>query len=229
MNSDIALFNPMYTERKTLSLTSDTMESIAKTISGYSDPGMISFSKIKTTEEFELLGRFRLKNYSLKRTYMVAELDKKGLDYLDKSSTSYAAWFEGEMVATVRLTPAPFESPQLFDSDILRDFLGNNYDLRYLEWSRLLIKHHSTSLQLLPALITYAGLFTLASSPYQQYFGYCTPTAKKLFSRFLIVNCHHPFTIQRRRGNIYQLIKGNFLEDFLNLTNHGFNFEIANS
>ncbi|WP_019217318.1 hypothetical protein [Legionella tunisiensis] len=169
---------------KYLSLTNTTIQSVVTSILGCGHSDMISFCQVKTADEFEYLGRFRLKSYSLKKAYMIAELDENGLDAFDNRSTIYAAWFENEIVATIRLTSAPFESSQLIDSDRLVTFLGENYALHYLEWSRLIITHHSTLPRLLPAIIIYAGLQTIASGHYQHYFGYCTPIIKKLFPVF---------------------------------------------
>lgn len=229
MSEGGGLYTPsaLYSTRKISLLTEPIMQSIAISVSGCSNADMISFSKIKTPEESELLGRFRLQSYSIKNTYMTAEFDKNGFDLLDETSTNYAAWSEGEMIAAIRLTQAPFESSQLFDTDIVINFLGDNYETHYLEWSRLIINHRLVPMQLLPALITYAGLRTLTSTSYRQYFGYCTPVVKKLFSRFLILHSPYPVLIQGRGGKTYQLIKGNFLDDFFNIHNKHCNLEIS--
>lgn len=219
---DVNSFAQSCAAGKYLSLTDTFMQSVAKRISGCKYPDLISFSKVTTFEEFAHLGRFRLKSYMLKKAYMIAELDENGFDEFDDRSSIYAAWYEGQLAATIRLCPSPFESSQFIDAHQLKNFLGEHYESRYLEWSRLLIDHQRAVPRLLPAIVVYAGLQILASGNHRHYFGFSTPVVKRLFSRFLLSGSSLPFTIPRRGEHLYHLIKGDFLEDFLFLANKDF-------
>ncbi|RDI48649.1 hypothetical protein [Aquicella lusitana] len=204
------------------SLTDSFMQSVASTIAGAGKTIPLFFGKLTTNDEWNQLGRFRRANYASKKPYMVAELDEKGLDRFDNSSIIYAAWLRDEMVASIRLCAYPFESCQFIESEKLRHFLGDHYQTQYLEWSRLLVSHTTALPRLLPAIIIYAGMQTLATSDYHHYFGYSTPVVKRLFSRFLLSNGSLEFTIPHRGGHPYHLLKGDFLEDFIHLSKKGF-------
>ncbi len=174
---------------------------------------------VTSQEDLEKVGQFRLKAYEFKKPYMVNALDSKGLDILDNSSKVFAAWINNQVVATVRLSHFPFESSDLIDPQILQEFLGQDYQNQYLEWSRLLINPEIKSTALLPSLIYFAGMHILKIDGYPYYFGYSTPIVRKLFSRFGISSRQVNFTIPSRGEHKYYLLKGSFFESFMHLQN----------
>lgn len=187
-------------------------------ISKYNKDDLV-FGKIVSEHDREQLGLFRLKNYQQKKPYMLNELDQYGLDEYDAKSTIYAAWLNHEMIASIRLGRSPFESNCFLPDETLKNFLGANYKNEYLEWTRLLIQPEHRIPGLLPALIIYAGIKTLAQQDYHHYFGYSTLIVKRLFSRFQLSQQSLEFTIPKRGKQTYILLKGDFAFDFLNVLN----------
>lgn len=185
-------------------------------ISKYNGPHL-SFGIVSSDEEWRQLGIFRLQNYNHTKSYMLNEINENGLDQLDDLGTIYAAWLNNEMIASIRLCRYPFESNVLLQDETLKHFLGHGYRDEYLEWTRLLIKPHRLITGLLPAIITYAGMRTLANQSYHKYFGYSTMVVKRLFSRFQLSNQSLAFTIPKRGTHQYTLLKGDFAFDFLNV------------
>src|SRR5579862_7285216 len=78
-------------------------------ISRYDKDDLV-FGKIVSEQEMKQLGKFRLKNYNQKKTYMLKVLNQDGLDTHDYQSKIYAAWLNNEMIASIRLCHSTFES-----------------------------------------------------------------------------------------------------------------------
>lgn len=173
----------------------------------------IEFSKVTTKNEWESIVNLRLKVYHKKNRYLLDEM-KSGVDNYDSRSYIYAAWINAQPVATIRLTPYPFETLKFISEPNLANFLGENYHADYLEWTRLLVDYSVKIDHLMPVLVTYAGIRTLIETEYRNYFGYTKPIMRKLLSKFYISNRTIEFTIPSRQGNNYQLLKGNFAKDF---------------
>jgi N-acyl-L-homoserine lactone synthetase len=190
------------------------IQGFAKSMIKHPQAHWIQFRNIKTPEEWLQLGAFRKRGYQARKPYMVAELHDDGKDSFDAHGLVYSAWWQDEMVASVRLCPHPFESESLMSRVQLESLLGENYQANYLEWTRLLISEKINMPYLLNALIIYAGMQTLATSHYQHYFGYSSLLVRRLFRQFKLSNDNLGFTIPHRGNHQYVLFKGNFLEDF---------------
>lgn len=200
-------------------LTDDAMQSIALSIVGNDTEGLLQFSRVSTSSELARLGRFRLHHYPSKKSYMLAALNQYGLDHFDEQADIYVATIRNEIVASIRLCQNPFETEQFIHSDVLAAFLGEDYQAKYLEWSRLLVNHQADKPRLLQALIVYAGLNALASGSKHHYFGYSTGLVKRLFRRFKLSDQAHEFVIPERGDHHYYLIKGDFVTDLHHLMN----------
>src|SRR3990167_1807919 len=179
-------------------LHSKFMLSVAKAIATDNDKIPVTFSRLSSKEDWLTLGKFRLENYAIKKSYMVAELNSDGFDNYDRHARVYAAWLNKEIIASIRLCSFPFETLQFVSEKKLARFLGGDYQKHYLEWSRLLINSKVTSHRLLPAIIVYAGMDTLSTTSYSNYFGYSTPLIRRLFSKFQLADDVLEFTIERR-------------------------------
>lgn len=181
----------------------------------------VVFSEIKTRDEFEKVLQLRLKVYAHSNAYLLQELNA-GQDDFESRSVVYAAWVNDQPIATIRLTPYPFETLRHLDELSLAQFLGDDYKTDYLEWSRLLVDSDFHDHRVMPALLIYAGMKVLTSSTYTQYFGFTKPVVRRLFRKFNIQNEIKSFSIPSRDNNDYHLLKGSFLEDFWRLADNGF-------
>lgn len=165
-------------------------------------------------EKIEEVKAFRLKYYRYSLNYMLGEIDANGGDHYDEYSKIYCVKYKNRIVASIRLTPYPYESLEHIDSKQLSTFLGPNWR-KYLEWNRLLIHPGFQARGILQALIAYAGIHSLLSCEQSMYFGYSTATVRHLFSHFDISQETIKFKIGRRGNQDYHLLKGHFLEDFM--------------
>ena len=181
----------------------------------------LRFGKVETKSDWQSVMAFRLKMYDQTVKYMLNELNADGSDDYDAHSFIFAVWHEDSVIATIRLTPAPFETTQFLSPAQLTSFLGNTPEKTYLEWTRLLIDSSLKIHTLLPAITVYAGLIILTTTPYTQYFGYTKPIIRKILSRFQLAEEKMTFSIPNRGDHAYQLLKGNFLNDFHHLVQTG--------
>lgn len=178
----------------------------------------VRFSIAESDREKQEIGQFRLASYAMTHRYMLNELDERGFDAYDHHGKLYAIWIDGKVNATIRLCEMPFESTNFVSDQQMQAFLGNKYQSNYVEWSRLLINAENKAWRLLPAMLVYAGLHTLATTSYQYYFGYSKPIVKRLFRKFNIENDGMTFPIPHRGEHNYFLLKGNFLNDYQKLS-----------
>ena len=156
------------------------------------------------------LGQFRHQYYCRRKSWMIETLDAEGLDNQDMHGTVFVATLQKEIISSIRLSIAPFETDNFLRSEKLQHFLGNRYHEEHLEWSRLLIQPGVRMARLLPALIVFAGMHVLARGGPHQYFGYCRAPMKRLFSRFDVEFDTAPFYIPERGPHAYYLLRGDF-------------------
>lgn len=174
--------------------------------------GHLGFYPVRTPEQWEGVLRFRLEQYEKRLPYMLHELGPDGTDALDARSTTFAAQWNGDVVATIRLTPHPYETSQYVSEDSLTRFLGEAWDSSYLEWSRLLIDGEAPIRRLMPAMLVYAGLHVLSSTRYSHYFGYASLRVQPVFARFRMTADTETFSIPKRGDHAYALLKGDFAD-----------------
>ena len=183
----------------------------------------LRFSEVKTEDEWLKVISLRLKVYGEKNQYMLNELTS-GTDEHESRSSVYAAWLNDIPIATIRLTPYPFETMKYMEENKLVQFLGNDYRDNYLEWSRLLVDPDIKIIRIMPALVVYAGIKAITNSPYKKYFGFTKPIVRKLMRKFCIASDTLEFSIPARDNNKYLLLKGDFSHDFWRLVEKGFSF-----
>lgn len=176
-----------------------------------------NFSQVKDRHEKNQLKQFRLKIYEQQLPYMLTEIHSTGLDDYDEHSFIFAAWYNNQMAASIRLTPHPFETSRFLSHGQLTHFLGINWQSHFLEWSRLIVDRSLKLNEAARALTIYAGLFILIKTSFTQYFGYTKPTVRRVFSRFKLEKETLSFTIPSRGNHPYDLLKGSFITDFQHL------------
>lgn len=181
----------------------------------------VRFSEVKTDQEWNQIFDLRVKVYQSTNPYMLNELTA-GKDSDEERSSVYAVWFKDVPIATIRLTPYPFETLKYVEEKQLGAFLGEDYKENYLEWTRLLVDHDFKIPHVMPALLAYAGMKVLTGSGHQKYLGYTKPIIRRLMKKFNIDSETLEFTIPSRENNRYLLLKGDFYNDFNALANKCF-------
>jgi hypothetical protein len=183
----------------------------ALTIANPAMPGRLSFREVITDEEWSQVGAFRLREYAATISYMLNALDSDGRDAFDERSRTFAAWWDGAVVASIRLSPYPFETARHVPDEKLAAFLGDDWRTEYVEWTRLLVDTSTLAQRLMPAMIMFAGVKTLFTSPYRKYFGYASTKLTRLFTRFGLTVDEASFMISKRSQFGYSLLKGDFV------------------
>lgn len=117
----------------------------------------ICFSEVVNEEELEKVMELRRKVYNKTNQYMLNEFDS-AIDTFENRSRIYAAWLDGSPVASIRLTPYPFETMKFIDEEKLSQFLGYDFKENYLEWSRLIVDADIKNPAIMPSLIVYAEI-----------------------------------------------------------------------
>lgn len=179
----------------------------------------VNFYRADNPDKMEEIKAFRLKYYKNSIDYMLGEIDNVGGDHYDEYSNVYGVKFKNRVIASIRLTPYPYESLEHVDSERLQHFLGKNWQ-QYLEWNRLLIHPGFQARGVLQALIVFAGLHSLINCQQSMYFGYSTEAVRHLFSHFILSEETIRFNIGRRGTQEYHLLKGRFFEDFIQFKRH---------
>lgn len=177
----------------------------------------LHFFRINSKQEFDEVKALRLKIYNENLPYMLSEIDESGSDEYDTRSFVFALKYKNLTIASIRLTPYPFETLNYIDQARLTNFLGGNWQSNYLEWSRLLVDTSCKLKGLVNLLTIYAGLYILSNTNYTNYFGYTRPRVKRILSKFRLAERSMSFLIPSRGTHEYLLIKGSFMNDFLNL------------
>jgi N-acyl-L-homoserine lactone synthetase len=177
----------------------------------------LRFARIETSQDRDRLRAFRLKVYGKNLRYMLNQIGESGFDEYDDHSYIFAIWKNDDMAASIRLTPAPFESAQYINGDSLTAFLGERHEFNYLEWSRLLVDTSLKIKGLVSAMTIYAGLYVLIHTDYTKYFGYTRHSVRRLFSGFEVNKESLQFRIPSRGEHFYLLLKGSFINDLYKL------------
>lgn len=193
------------------------INTIMKNFLNFSHIDNLHFGQIETEFDWSALRAFRLTNYAKSLKYMLNELNDEGTDSYDSHSFVFAVWLKGKVIASIRLTPFPFETTQFIEPEKLDQFLGANWKDSYLEWSRLLVDTSYKINNLVTALTVYAGLTILNTTHYKGYFGFTKPLVRRILSRFQIEEENMQFSIPTRGNQAYYLLKGNFVNDYIYL------------
>lgn len=174
----------------------------------------IRISRVISDADMQAVTDLRLKIYENNLPYMINQLNENGQDNYDQCSYIFAAWYENQIAASIRLTPHPYESLTFLPSEKLENFLGSSWQTDYLEWSRLMVDSTLQVKGLMRQLIIYAGIYTLQHTAYTHYFGYARPIVKRLFSGFKLAKEKLVFNIPNRGEHDYELLKGSFIDDY---------------
>jgi hypothetical protein len=183
------------------------------------EQGRLSFDQVQAPGAWDEVKRFRLEQYRKVLPYMLEELGPDGSDDIDARSSTFAARWNGDVVATIRLTPHPFETSRYVPDGVIAGFLGSRWREDYIEWSRLLVDGAAPVRGLASSLIAFAGLHALSSTQFRGFFGYATTEVQRVYAKFGIATHPETFSIPRRGPQRYVLIKGNFVDAVDHLTN----------
>lgn len=175
----------------------------------------IRMARVTAEADLQDVSELRLRVYESNLPYMISQLSQNGQDDYDHRSFIFAAWYESKIVASIRLTPYPFESLTFLPQEKLESFLGTAWQSDYLEWSRLMVDSSLKVKGLMQQLIIYAGIYTLQHTTYTRYFGYSRPIVRRLFAGFHLAKEKLSFNIPKRGEHAYELLKGSFIQDYL--------------
>jgi len=176
------------------------------------EQGRLSFDEVHAAHPWDEVKQFRLDHYRKLLPYMLDEMDADGSDDIDARSCTFAARWNGRVVATLRITPHPFETTRYVPEDVIAGFLGSKWRADYLEWSRLLADREAPVRGLASSLIVFAGLRVLSTTPFRRFFGCATPEVLRVYDKFHVATHPGTFSISRRGPQRYVLLKGNLME-----------------
>jgi hypothetical protein len=137
-----------------------------------SQSAKLCFSRVTSPAELAEVGQFRRRCYaSVAMSYLLAELDERGLDDYDIRSFVYVARIEGRIIGTVRAVPGPFEMERYIGADAIQRAIEGRDLSCFLEVSRLLVEPG-----LMPgiasALTAFGGTDLLLHTRYRGYVAY---------------------------------------------------------
>lgn len=178
-------------------------------------PEELRFGLVCERADMVAVGRMRQRVYAVKLPYLLQELAADGTDAFDANSYVFAVWRGDQVVATLRATRYPYETMQHVSESKLSGWLGQGWDSEYIEWGRLLVDRTDGLNRLVPALVTYAGLYVYWLTSYRKYFGYARLKVRPSFGGFLTEQSPFTFQIPRRGEHSYSLMKGEFLRGSL--------------
>ena len=186
---------------------------VGKAIVRNQSSGNLRFSEVIDDKTWKAVLATRLKVYNKRVSYLLSELDSNGQDELDCNSFVFVAWWNDQVVATVRANLYPYEALKYLDEQQLAHFLGNKWKSEYIEWGRLVVDDSYHLNGIMPGLIRYAGLRLLFFTHYRFYFGYTRSGMRRLLWNFQTSQEDIKFSIPKRGEQIYSLFKGQFASD----------------
>ncbi len=181
-------------------------------VSGADEP--ICFGLVETEETWQEVREARLKIYRESSSHLSKLVDVHGTDSYDANAFVFYARYQQAIVGTIRLNRYPFEVMKFIDTERLTDFLGANWNQRYLEISRLAVEPLPGLTGVSNALVVYASLITACSTQYKHYMAYSHPKLRDRVFKFQQHKETLYFKIPERRAIDYVLFKGTFWEDF---------------
>jgi hypothetical protein len=159
--------------------------------------------------------RMRRRVYEDSLPALLRELDVHDQDRYDAHSFVFAAWFDGEPVATVRCTTYPFETLRYVEPATVGRYLGPDWERDYIEWGRMALTRAHRGQRLMPALVTYAALRMIFETPYRKYLGYMRETVRARLRGFRVQDESFTFRIPERGEHDYALVRGDVWRDLL--------------
>lgn len=171
------------------------------------DSGRISFQRVGHAGLAEV-GAFRIRHYrDSASAYLLDQLDANGLDDLDASSFVYVARSGGQIVATLRAVPAPFELDHYVPRERLQAAVGGDLD-RYVEVSRMLADPRLAKRGIGSATVGFGGIDLLMNTKYRGYFAYVRLVGDRPETRFPGASTVLKFQIPARGSHEYAVMAG---------------------
>jgi GNAT superfamily N-acetyltransferase len=191
-----------------------TIVRVRALLSALGESGRISFQRVHRSELGEV-GAFRVRHYRrCANAYLLEELDADGLDELDARAFVYAARCDGQIVATVRAVPAPFEIDRYIPRARLRAAVGTELD-RHVEVSRMLADPRFASRGIGSAMIGFGGVHLMMNTAYRGYLAYIRISGDRPEARFPGASTVLRFRIPARGSHEYAVVAGTIGVDAL--------------
>ncbi|MCG8417353.1 MAG: hypothetical protein MJE77_05345 [Proteobacteria bacterium] len=172
------------------------------------------FCVLTSPQDLAELDAFRRRQYQRLLPYMLPTLERDRQEGYDERSWVFAARYNGQIIATARMTPHPFESMDHVAPAAMHSFIGEDLQHTYVEYSRVVVSPDITVHGLMAGMLTYAGLRMLTTTSYRKYFGYASARVAPKFQQFGVDTADFQFTIPSRGDHVYTLVKGDFLHGF---------------
>jgi hypothetical protein len=168
--------------------------------------GPLTHSELYQYLLIQKVRNLRQREASINSPYLLdqAQVEIENELQIDERSYHFIIFNNGDLAASVRLTPAPYEASRLTPGQIEDNKYGN-----FLEFSRLItnseMKDRSTPAML---LLIKAGLWCLSETTHSGIFGLCKIKRVRFLSRFGLKPLAESLSIPNR-GDGYSLMSAN--------------------
>ena len=172
----------------------------------------ISIRQIIYKEDLEQLSEARKRMYEKRDDYFKSLYKTDTyLDEMDYRSYIFACYHNGEIIGTQRATGYPFEVNNYLNTSEINQFLGNDFQNNYVEFSRLLIDKDAKIKNLSNMMGFVTGSLIALSTHIENYITYSKPRLKRKALDFSSDTIQ--FQITQRNDDIYELYKGSMIKD----------------
>lgn len=172
----------------------------------------ISIRQIVDKQDLSLLSEARKRMYGKHDDYFKNLYnDDIYIDKMDYRSYIFACYYQGEIIGTQRATVYPFEINAYLNTSEINQFLGNDYQNNYVEFSRLLVDRDAKVKNLSNMLGFVTGSLIALTTKIENYITYSKPRLKRKSLDFSADTIQ--FQINDRNDEIYELYKGSMIND----------------
>ena len=172
----------------------------------------ISIRQIVEKQDLSLLSESRKRMYGKHDEYFKnLYKDDVYLDEMDYRSYIFACYYQGDIIGTQRATAYPFEINSYLNTSEINQFLGNDYQNNYVEFSRLLVDKDAKVKNLSNMLGFVTGSLIALATKTENYITYSKPRLKRKSLDFSTDTIQ--FQINDRNNEIYELYKGSMIND----------------
>ncbi len=172
----------------------------------------ITIRQIIDKHDLSLLSEARKRIYGKHDEYFKKLYkDDVYLDDMDFRSYIFACYYQGEIIGTQRATVYPFEVNSYLNTSEINQFLGNDYQNNYVEFSRLLVDKDAKVKNLSNMLGFVTGSLIAIATKTENYITYSKPKLKRKSLDFSSDTIQ--FQINDRNDDIYELYKGSMIND----------------
>ncbi|MCL1126872.1 hypothetical protein [Shewanella surugensis] len=171
----------------------------------------VTIRQVVNNNDLYLLSEARKIIYKKHASYFSQFYDKDYyIDEKDYSSYLFACYYQGEIIGTQRIATYPFEVSKFIEHEDLCQFLGDDYQDTYIEFSRLAVNSdYGLGKGVAHALNVVSGILVGMSINRSKYITYSKPQLKRQAANFgsdVIT-----FTIKERENEQYELYKSDIL------------------